>query len=106
MAAVARFLTFVDIRDEDDDGPAARRMSVAVRHQAVLPDGRRVVLLGDRGWSEQLRVVWYDEPSKQGRRLSELPGIWAYATVDEMERTARDALGPDEPFAGHTPEDM
>ena len=105
MAAVSRLRTFVDLA-EDDDGPDARRMSLAVRHEAVLPDGRPVVLLADRGWSEGLRVVSYDDPSAHERRLAELPGIWAYSTVEEIERTARVVVGPDEPFAGHTPEDM
>lgn len=106
MAAVARLLTFVDIADEDDAGPDARRMSVSARHEAVLADGRRVVLLDDRGWSAQLGVVWDDEPSRQGRGLVELPGIWALETVEEMERTARDVVGPDEPFEGRTQADM
>jgi hypothetical protein len=106
MAAVARLLTFVDIADDDDDGPEARRMSVSARHEAVLVDGHRVVLLDDRGWSAELAVAWYDEPSRQERGLVELPGIWAYETVEEMERTARDVVGPDEPFEGHTRADM
>ena len=80
-------------------------MSVSARHEAVLADGRRVVLLDDRGWSEQLAVV-SDEPSRQERRLVEPPGIWAYETVEEMERSARDVVGPDEPFDGRTPAEM
>ena len=106
MAAVARLLTFVDIADEDDDGPDARRMSVSARHEAVLADGRRVVLLDDRGWSEELAVVGEDEPSPQERGHVERPGVWAYQTVEEMERTARDVVGPDEPFEGRTRADM
>jgi hypothetical protein len=38
-------------------------MSVSARHEVVLADGRRVVLLDDRGWSEQFAVAWYHEPS-------------------------------------------
>lgn len=64
------------------------------------------VLLDDRGWSGQLRVAWDNEPSKQDRRLVELPSVWAYETVEEMERTARDVVGPDEPFEGRTQADM
>jgi hypothetical protein len=81
-------------------------MSVSARHEAVLADGRRVVLLDDRGWSEELRVLGDDEPSSQERGQVEQLGIWAYETVDEIERTARDVVGPDEPFAGRTPADM
>jgi hypothetical protein len=63
MAAVACLLTFVDIADDDDAAHDARRMSVSARHEVVLADGRRVVLLDDRGWSEQFAVAWYHEPS-------------------------------------------
>jgi hypothetical protein len=51
MTGVTRLLTSVDINDADDDGPNAHRMSVTARQEAVLEDGRRVVLLDDRGWS-------------------------------------------------------
>jgi hypothetical protein len=106
VVAVTRLLTFVDIDDADDDGPDARRMSVSARHEAVLADGRRVVLLEDRGWSGSLSVVWADEPSQQERRLVEVPGIWAAETAEELKRTARDVVGPDEPFEGRTQADM
>lgn len=106
MPRVARLVTFVDIADADDDGPAARRMSVSARHEAVLEDGRRIVLLDDRGWSEQLFVVGSDERSQEERGRVELPGVWASETVADLERTARDVVGPDEPFAGRTREEM
>jgi hypothetical protein len=48
MAAVARLLTLVDV---DDEGTGGRQMSVSARHEAVLVDGRHILLLGDRGWS-------------------------------------------------------
>jgi hypothetical protein len=91
MAAVTRLLTFVDIDDAEDEGPDARKIYVSVRQEAVLADGRRVVLLDDRGWSGTLGVS---------------PGIWAFQTVEEIERTARFVVGPDEPFEGHTQADM
>jgi hypothetical protein len=106
MVVVARLLTFVDLNDEDDDGPDARRMSVTARHEAVLADGRRVVLLNDRGWGGQLGVVWDHEPSEQDRLRYESSSIWASETVEEMEREARSVVGPDEPFEGRTPADM
>ena len=38
--------TLADVDDRDPNG-----YSVSVRHDAVLSDGRQVVLLDDRGWS-------------------------------------------------------
>jgi hypothetical protein len=86
MARVTRLLTSVDISDADDDGPDARRMSVTARQEAVLDDGRRLVLLDDRGWSGQQTQ----------------PNIWAFETVEELERTARVVVGPDEPVGDIT----
>src|ERR1700741_4333580 len=100
MAAVTRLLTLVDV---DDEGPDARRLSVAARQEAVLEDGRRVVVLDDRGWSEQLNVVRPDDaPAAQG----EPPSIWAFVTVEELDRDAGVVVGPDEPVAGCTHADM
>jgi hypothetical protein len=118
MAAVARLVTLVDIRDDSTedprtsaapnpsravrrtgwaafDGPPtrnadARQMSVSARHEALLVDGRRVLLLDDRGWSSSGNV----------------PDIWAVTSVEEIEETARFVVGPDEPFAGRSQEDM
>ena len=106
MALVARLLTLVDIDDEDDDGPDARSMSVSALHVAVLTDGRRVVLLADRGWSGQLTVSWNREPSEEERRAAFEPGIWAFETVEQLEHEARFVVGPDEPFGGRTQADM
>lgn len=100
MATVSRLRTFVDVADGDDAGPEARRMSVTARHQAVLTDGRRITLLDERGWSEELRVVG-DQRTVVGIR-----GIWAHETAAEIERTARAVVGPDEPFEGHTQDEM
>jgi hypothetical protein len=46
-------------------------------------DGRRVLLLDDRGWS-----------------ASGPPGIWAVTSVEEIVDMARTVVGPDEPFGG------
>ena len=105
MAPVSRLLTFVDIVDEDD-GPDGRRASMSARHEAVLADGLRVVLLDDRGWTEELRVVRGSEPSLQESRVVETLGIWAYETAEEIERTARVVVGPDEPIEGRTQAEM
>ena len=118
MAAVARLVTLVDIRDEGArpassrtapsgsgwtsyNGPTAaradhkarppdNRMSVSARHEALLADGRRVLLLDDRGWSEEGNV----------------PDIWAVQSVEDIEETARSVVGPDEPYGGRLQEDM
>jgi hypothetical protein len=86
MVDVSRLLTFVDIDDATDDGPNARGMSVKARQEAVLEGGRRVVLLDDRGWSGGV--------------------AWAFETVDDLERTARDVVGPDEPLRGSSHAEM
>jgi hypothetical protein len=77
VSAVTRLLTRVDVA-----GPDARTVAVTARLDAVLADGRRVVLLDDRGWSGS--------------------GGWAHETAAEIERTARFVVGPDEPFEGHS----
>jgi hypothetical protein len=106
MAAVTRLLTFVDLNDADDAGPDARRGSVRARHEAVLADGRRVVLLDDRGWTGELRVSWGSEPPEDERRRAEQASIWATETVEEMKGTARMVVGPDEPFDDYSQADM
>jgi hypothetical protein len=77
-------MTFVDV---DVDVPGW--MSVSARHQAVLMGGRRVLLLSDRGWS-----------------VSGPPNIWAMTSVEDIVATARLVVGPDEPFAGRSHEDL
>jgi hypothetical protein len=71
-------------------------MSVSARHEAVLADGQRVLLLDDRGWTAES----FHAAADGTRRRS--TGIWATATREEMERTARAVVGPDEPFGGRT----
>jgi hypothetical protein len=106
MAGVTRLLTAVDIDDADDDGPKARRMSVKARHEALLEDGGRVVLLDDRGWSEQLGAVWTDDASPPQDWRETLPSVWTFATVEGLERIARDVVGPDAPLDGLTRAEM
>jgi len=64
-------------------------MSVSARHEAVLVNGRRVLLLDDRGWS-----------------ASGPPNIWSVTSVEEIVDTARMVVGPDEPFGGRSHDDM
>ena len=65
-------------------------MSVSARNGAVLADGRRVLLLDDRGWNSWLRVSWGSEPSEDERgRRAEQASTWATETVEGMrERPA------------------
>ncbi|GAA3719438.1 hypothetical protein [Streptomyces tremellae] len=80
--AVVRLVTRAELDTADS---AARRISVSARLVAVLADGRRVVLLDDRGWSAS-------GPAGTGLRL----------VAEEVERDARTVVGPDEPFGGRT----
>ena len=93
MAEVLELVTVADLR-EDDAG--RRRISVSVRQEAVLDDGRRVVLVDGRGWASELR----------GAGAAEVPDIWTTTTEAEIARQARVVVGPDEPFAGRSHEAM
>jgi hypothetical protein len=64
-------------------------MSVSARHEAVLVNGRRVLLLDDRGWS-----------------ASGPPDIWAVTSVEDVVNTAHMVVGPDEPSGGRSHGDM
>jgi dTDP-glucose pyrophosphorylase len=103
MAAVTRLVTLVDVRDDVAD---ARQMSVSARHEAELADGRRVLLLDDRGWtSSAVRAYWVGELPDAGSRREHLDA-WAVTSVEEIEETARVVVGPDEPFDGRSHEEM
>jgi hypothetical protein len=99
MAAVMRLVTLVDVNDDVAD---ARQMSVSARHEAVLADGRRVLLLDDRGWtSSALRASWV------GADVEREPlDSWALSSVEEIEETARVVVGPDEAPDGYSQEEM
>jgi len=60
---VTRLVTFVDV---DDNVADARQMSVSARHEAVLVNGRRVLLLDDRGWSSSLSAALAVEEAPDG----------------------------------------
>jgi hypothetical protein len=66
-----------------------RDMSLSALHQAVLGDGRRLILLADRGWS-----------------VHGPPDVWQRASVEEIEAMARTVVGPDEPYGSHSRADM
>ncbi len=83
---MTRLVTFVEV---DDTAADPRQLSVSARHEAVLEDGGRVLLLADRGWSSSGSL-----------------DVWAVTTVEEIADTARVVVGPDEPFGGRSHEDM
>ncbi|QNG55532.1 hypothetical protein H6H00_11185 [Pseudonocardia petroleophila] len=76
-----RLVTSVDV-----DDPAAVTITVSARHELELPDGRRVLLLDDRGWGSTQR--------------------WAGASAEGLRETTRAVVGPDEPTGGRTAEEM
>jgi hypothetical protein len=92
MVRVVRLVTVADVAADGD----ARRLSVSARHEAVLDDGRRMLLLDDRGWSETLR----------GSGANEVADIWAVTAEQDIAETARVVVGPDEPFDGRSQDDM
>lgn len=61
-------------------------VSIAVRHELELADGRRVPLLNDRGWASTR--------------------TWAELTLEYIQRNARKVVGPDEPPPGRSREYM
>jgi len=102
MAAATRLITLVDV---DDSAADDRQMSVSARHEAVLADGRRVLLLDDRGWSSTaLTATWGEGPDDGAGR--EQADVWALTTVEDIEESARVVVGPDEPPDGYSREEM
>ena len=85
-------MTLADVVEDAD----ARRISVSARHEAVLEDGRRVLLLDGRGWSGTLG----------GAGADGVADIWALTSEKDVAETARVVVGPDEPFGGRSQEDM
>lgn len=103
MSAVTRLVTFVDLADRDDD---TRQTSFSARHEAVLLDGRRVLLLDDRGWTwSPLIALQAGEASDRDSTREQQPDIWATTSVEDIEQTARMVVGPDEPPDGYSQED-
>lgn len=101
VAAVTRLVTVVDVNDENSD---VRQMSVSARHEAELPDGRRVLLFDDRGWTvSALRTSWGEPPDSESR--PDQLDVWAMTSVEDIEETTRVVVGPDEPPEGRSQED-
>jgi hypothetical protein len=64
--------------------------------KAVLEDGSRVLLLDDRGWTEDLR----------GAGANGIDDFWALTPEHDIVETTRVVVGPDEPYGGRTRDDM
>ncbi len=116
---VIRLVTLVDVCDDGgDEGADDQRVSFFARHEAELADGRRVLLLDDRGWSTSLRTtrvhaagVAESEAGREGALESDAGlaaslDIWAFSSVADIEEAARVMVGPDEPSGGRSQEDM
>lgn len=88
MTAVTRLVTYADL---DMAATDARHTSVTARLEAVLADGRSLVLLDDRGWS------WISSAPMDTQ--------WQIS-AEEIEKEARTVVGPDEPTGGETHEQM
>jgi hypothetical protein len=98
MASLARLVTVVDII-----GANPSQLSFSARHDAVLADGRRVVLLDDRGWS-QSRVHFFGERESPMREEASSP--WEGVTREDIEETARTVVGPDSAYGEYTQAEM
>ncbi|MFF5503673.1 hypothetical protein [Streptomyces roseolus] len=81
-----RLVTHVEL---DEAHTTDRQLSVSARLEAELSDGRGLVLLDDRGWSE----------SALGDG-----DVRALLTRASVEETARTVVGPDEPHGDETQE--
>jgi hypothetical protein len=91
MPRAVRLVTVADLGEPVNPGD----ISVSARHEAVIDDGRRVVLLDGRGFTESLR----------GPGAGEVD-VWTTTSEDDLGRTARMVVGPDEPFGDLTQADM
>jgi hypothetical protein len=91
MPDVVRLVTVADLQE----GASDRNMSVSARLEAVLRDGRRIVLLDGRGWTESLRGSGADDMD-----------VWATSSEDQIAETAGFVVGPDEPYGGRSQSDM
>jgi hypothetical protein len=92
MHRVVRLVTLADVGEDVDVGG----ISVSARHEAVLEDGSRLLLLNDRGWSEALR----------GTGASAIEDLWVVTPERDIVETARVVVGPDEPYGGRSQDDM
>jgi hypothetical protein len=100
VSAVTRLVTFVDLAEGVGD---THQTSFSARHEAVLLDGRRVLLLDDRGWSWSSLITF--QAGDRDSRREQHPDMWAMTSVEDIQQTARMVVGPDEPSDGFSQED-
>jgi hypothetical protein len=97
---VVRLLTFVDVVEAGRD-----RLSLSARHEAVLADGRHVLLLDDRGWTSSGDRGWTSSGDRGWTGSGEASDFGAALSIEEVEREARFVVGPDEPVEGRSQEE-
>lgn len=83
MTALLRLVTSAEA---GNDAPWESQVDVKARHELELTDGRRVLLLNDRGYGATC--------------------AWNTTTLADVEVQIRTAVGPDEPFDDLTAGDM
>lgn len=97
MASVERLVTFVDLDEASDS-----QLSFSARHDVLLADGRRIVLLNDRGWSQSRPISFSDGESPMPREPS---SPWE-VTRGHIEETARSVVGPDPAYGEYVQAEM
>jgi hypothetical protein len=87
---VDRLLTLVDLANamEAESGQLLTTSLTAV-HMAALQNGRHLILLDDRGWTEARPAAYSGWP-----------------LISEIEDTARMVVGPDEAYEGRSHAEM
>ena len=82
MTTATRLVNYADV---DHQPSQPEEVSIAVRLELELADGRRVLLLNDRGWGST--------------------ASWAELSLKSIQRNARVVVGPDEPPEGRSQEE-
>ncbi len=93
VTAVTRLITYTDVHDWVGQPPDQLSFSAVLMAQLV--DGRQIVLLEGRGWSEGARFAGGGAP----------PDQWSSVTREAIEETAVVVVGPDEPAPGQSQEE-
>jgi hypothetical protein len=88
MTSIARLVTWVDGYEDGRAKPPG--LTFKARLDAVLDDGRRVVLDDSRGWTRWIL-------NAEANKLSEDSTDWSRVTREGVEEDARSAVGPDYP---------
>lgn len=83
MTSVRRLVTYADV-DEGSSHP--QKVSVTARTELECTDGRRVLLLDDRGWGST--------------------ASWGEMSVENIKDNTRMVVGPDESPEGGSKEEM